>query len=240
MHPTDFEILALLHGEQVPEEVRTHLESCPMCALRRDSLLRHEATQSALLRELDFPVPAVSAEMIRRRAISRRRVYRIAASIGIFATLASTAMALPGMPVWNWLRGREQLHQEPITPARAPIAAPHRSAAADGIAITPAGALLIELRHPQSSGQIRIVRTDLPVASLRAAGGRVDYRVAPGRVTLENREPAARYEISLPRTLRRATVLVGGQVFWQLDQNSRSAGPDTLILDLSPKSGRVP
>lgn len=239
MHPTDFEILALLHGEQVPAEVHTHLASCPICALRRNTLLRGEATQNALVRELDLPVPAVPAELIRHRAIARRRVYRMAASIGILAILASTAMALPGMPVWNWLRG-DRPDPALINPTRVPIARHRPAATADGIAITPNDVLVIELRHSQSSGQIRIIRTDAPVASLRAAGGRVDYRIAPGRVTLENRQPAERYEISLPRTLRRVTLLVGGQVFWQLDQSSASAGPDTLILDLTPKSGEAP
>ena len=62
--------------------------------------------------------------------------------------------------------------------------------------------VIIALREPQSAGEIHVVwQTGAPAVSVRAIGGDVGYTVRTGRVQVENRRPALRYEIILPPTI---------------------------------------
>ena len=241
MHPTDFDLLALLHGEPVwsgDDEARRHLDTCVVCVGRLESLRREEMEQRTLVKALDVPLPPVTAAMIRGRAIASRRNFRMAASIGALMTLASAAAALPGSPVRGWIRNL--LSQGVVAPAL-PAASPSPArAATDGIEWPAIGAWVIELRHPQATGQIRIVRTDSSIAMARAIGGDVGFQVGSGRVVLDNRRPADRYEISLPRNLIRASVLVGGRLLVRLRAPDSASRADTLTFDLSVHPGRAP
>ncbi len=240
MHPTDSDLLAMLHGElrePAADQVRLHVEVCSGCASRRDAIAREEADRALLLRTLDFPVPPISAAIIRTRAQARRRLIRAAASIGVLTTLVSAAAAMPGSPVRTWLE--KVLAPAPSQPAPA-APGPAEGPAADGVEVAAEGALVIELRHPQAAGQFQIAATDRATATARAIGGDVGYRVGPGRVTLDNRTPAARYEITIPRTLANVTVLVGGRILWRIGADPPPARFDTLTFDLSLHQGRLP
>lgn len=240
MHPTDEDLLALLHGElrgPAADQVRLHLDACPACASRRDAIGREEMERDLLLRALDFPVPPISAAIIRTRASARRRLARAAASIGVLTTLATAAAAMPGSPVRTWL----EKVLAPAPPQPAPAARrPAEGAAADGVEVAAEGALVIELRRSQAAGQFRIAVTDRATVTARAVGGDVGYRVGPGRVTLDNRVPATRYDITLPRTLANVTVLVGGRILWRIGTDHPAVPFDTLTFDLSLHQGRVP
>lgn len=241
MHQTDGDLLALLHGEPVwpgEDAARGHLEACRLCAGRLESLRREETEQRTLLRVLDVPVPAVTAATIRRRAAARRRSVRIAASLGALMTLASAAAALPGSPVRGWMR---DLLAPNVSAPRLPAARPPTvRPATDGVEFSAIGTLVIELRFPQVTGQIRIVRTGSEVAAARAIGGDVGFQVGSGRVTLVNRRPAERYELSLPRSLAQASVLVGGRLLVRLRARDSAPRADTLTFDLSRHPGRAP
>lgn len=241
MHQTDCDLLGLLHGEPVwpgADEARRHLETCLFCAGRLESLRHEEREQRTILKVLDMPVPAVTAATIRGRAVARRRSFRVAASIGALVTLASAAAALPGSPVRGWIRN---LLTPSVGASRLPAARPSAGRpATEGIEFTAVGTLVIELRFPQVTGQIRIVRTGSEVAVARAIGGDVGFQVGSGRVILENRRPAERYEFSLPRNLAQASVLVGGRLLVRLRARDSASRADTLTFDLSRHPGRAP
>lgn len=241
MHPIDTDLLALMRGEPVwlgADEAGRHIDACLLCARRLESLRREETGQRTILMQLDFPLPPVTAATIRRRAIVRRRTFRMAASIGALVTLASAAMALPGSPVRGWIRNvMAPVVAAPALPAGRPSAA---RPATDGVEFPAVGALVIELRYPQTSGQIRIVRTDSTIAVARAIGGDVGFRVGSGRLILDNRRPAERYEISLPRNLTQTSVLVGGRLVVRLRASDPVRRPDTLTFNLSLHPGRTP
>ena len=242
MHPIDTDLLALLHAEPVwlgAEAARRHIDACPLCTRRAESLRREETEQRTRLLQLGFPLPPVTAAMIVRRATVRRRNFRLAASIGALATLASAAMALPGSPMRAWMRAS---FLAPVAIARVSPAgsSPAAQPAATGIEFRAAGTLVIELRVPQASGQIRIIRSDSAIAVARAIGGAVRFRVGSGRLMLDNRVAADRYEFSLPRNLTQMSVLVGGRLLVRLTSRDAAPRTDTLTFDLSLHPGGVP
>jgi hypothetical protein len=94
--------------------------------------------------------------------------------------------------------------------------------------------VIIALREPQRAGEIHVVwHTGAPAVSVRAIGGDVGYTVRTGRVLVENRQPALRYEITLPPTLPAVTLMVGDKVVWRstkLVDGGRARQPVTLDL----------
>jgi hypothetical protein len=94
--------------------------------------------------------------------------------------------------------------------------------------------VIIALRHPQNTGEVHLVwESGAPAVSVRAIGGEVGYTVRTGKVLVENRRPAIRYEIVLPLTVPAMTLLMGNQVLWQSTNpagGNRSFQPITLDL----------
>lgn len=231
MHPTDFDLLAEIHGEEVlagADNIRLHVEGCLICFERRHALAREESEQRRLLRALDVSPPVIQVGLIRRRARVRRNRVRIAASIGTLITVASAAAAIPGSPVRHWLQRRSA-----PAPAASGIPLPKPDLPADGVQVSVTGSLVIMLGTPQHAGQIRIVRTGLAIATVRATGGDVGYRVGSGRINLDNRLPAERFDITIPRSLERFALLVGGRVLLRIDPRHPANASDTLLIDLA-------
>jgi hypothetical protein len=94
--------------------------------------------------------------------------------------------------------------------------------------------LIIALREPQSAGEIHVIwQTGAPAVSVQAIGGNVGYTVRTGRVLVENRVPAMRYEITLPPAIPGVTLMVGDKVVWQSTKQAdagRSHQPMTFDL----------
>lgn len=240
MHPTDFDLLADIHGETLEPGAATirHVEECRICLERRHLLDREESEQRRLLGVLDVQAPLIPVGAIRRRAAVRRSRVRVAASIGVFVTVASAAAAMPGSPVREWLRGR----WAPVStaPALPKAAIPKRNSSTDGVQVAASGSLVIMLGTPQDSGQIRIVRTDLTIATVRSIGGDVGYRVGPGRINLDNRLPAEWYDITIPRGLERFALLSGGRVLLRIDPRHLAGLSDTVTIEFSRRTGKAP
>ena len=96
------------------------------------------------------------------------------------------------------------------------------------------------LGTPQHTGQVRIVRTDLATATVRALGGDVGYRVGPGRINLDNRQPAERYDITIPRSLQQFALLAGGRVLLRIDPHHPPGVSDTVTIEFSRHGGTAP
>jgi hypothetical protein len=98
-------------------------------------------------------------------------------------------------------------------------------------------ALSIAFAQPEEGGTLIIALADRASASLRAFGGAVAYQVAEGKIVIDNRRPAGRYELEVPNALERLTVLLGTKVVLNSDVAAlRTAGGDTVSL--SSKAGR--
>ena len=241
MHPTEFDLLAQLHGEAGQPgsgTIRRHVEECLICLELRQSLGREESEQRRLLRALDVPTPLILVDRFRRRAHVRRPRVRIAASIGVLVALASAAAAIPGSPVRDWLRGRPA--SAATGPALFKAALRKPSPFADGVQVGAAGSLVVLLGTPQDTGKIRILRTDLATATVRAVGGDVGYRVSAARIHIDNRLPAERYDITIPRSLERFALLAGGRVVLRIDPRHPAGFSDSLTITFARHGGTTP
>jgi hypothetical protein len=233
VHPTDSELLALVHQEPSLDRPasQAHLASCEPCQLRYRALAQEDGQIASLLTLLDAPVPTVPVAGITRRARPARSRSVAAAAAAILIAASAAATVIPGAPFHQFFRSVVGKPTLPTRPALRPAPAP-----ADTAGVTVAGntEVIIALRHPQNTGEIHLVwRPGAPSVSVRAIGGEVGYTVRTGKVLVENRRPAIRYEIVLPLTVPAMTLLMGNQVLWQSTHpagGNRSRQPITLDL----------
>jgi hypothetical protein len=234
-HPTDSELLALVHHErpvEQPAALRAHLASCEPCQLRYRTLAQQDGAIASLLTLLDTPVPAVTVAGITQRArLGRqaRSVAAAAAAILIAATAAATV--IPGAPFHFFFRDLVGKPTAQTRPALRPAPAPADTA---GVTVPADTDVTIAFLYPQTSGEIYLSRpSEAGAVTVRAVGGQVGYTVRPGRVTVKNQPPAARYEITIPRSIPAARLTVGDKVLWQSTraaQSDRLRGPITFDL----------
>ncbi|HEY0351345.1 MAG TPA: hypothetical protein VGC48_04435 [Gemmatimonadales bacterium] len=226
-HPTDSELLALVHHERSvdqPGALRAHLATCEACQLRYRTLAQQDGSIASLLTLLDAPVPTATPAGIARKARLGRRTRSVAAAAAaILVAATAAATVIPGTPFHSFFRdliGKPSLQTRPaLRPAPAP-------ADTAGVTVPADTDVTIAFLYPQTSGQIRLSRpSDAVAVTVRAVGGQVGYMVRPGRVTVRNQPPAARYEITIPYSIPAARLTVGDQVLWQ---SARAAPSDRL------------
>lgn len=189
-----------------------------------------EAALSALLRSIDHRPPAVGADAVMRR-VRRRRTTRSAlltacalVSIATIATAASPGTALNG-----FVRGLMGLAPASATRLPRPVAgsaAASSAAAARGIAFVPGERATIVFRAGQSSGELHVRVDDVTSVRLTqtSEGGETRLELTPDGVVVGNEGEAASYSLVLPRTLARATVLMGGRTVVTLSPAGLTCG----------------
>ncbi len=234
MHPSDATLLALIHGELAEgtrAETEEHVASCGICAAQLAELRDGDAIVAGLLSTLDHPVPR-RVPMVLTRAPGLSRI-AIAASIALLVAGAAAA-AVPGTPVHRWLQEHlsAPVRQEISRPA-APAASSSAEQAASGVEVAPAGGLTVSFREPEPAGTLIVATADRSNVSLRALLGAVAYQVGTGRIVVDNRGVAGRYQLEIPNSLERLTVLVGSQViFRSTGGRIAGAGRDTISLSI--------
>lgn len=242
MHPTDDELLADLHGEtpEMPGRHVNHVAECAECRTRLDALTREDAAQAALLRALDLPVPRVTAATVRKlafRRFPRPGLVAAAAALTLITAAAAAAAAMPGSPLRSWFvkeaRAPQTLHTLPITPT--PVDSGRANApAAVGVQVIPGDDFTIELKRPQTTGLVLVNYADQPFIAAQAFGGVVAYHLQTAKLVLDNQTPADRYEITLPRRLLRARVVVAGHTVFQTNPHAGVPGHDSITISLTP------
>jgi anti-sigma factor RsiW len=238
VHPSEATLLILLHGEldrDLMAEAREHVASCAVCAAKLAELREADATVAGLLDSLDHPVPGRLPPAVTRAPRLVRSA--LAASITLLAAGVAAA-AVPGTPIHRWVQ--EQLghtsHRGSERPGPAPataLPAPASEQAASGIEVPAIGGLTISFARPEEGGALVVVPSGRSNVSLRAFGGGVAYQVSAGRIGVDNRRPAGRYQLEVPTRLERLTVLIGKQVvFRSQGERSGRAGRDTIPLSI--------
>src|SRR5262245_59624898 len=168
----------LLDGElPSPAEAaaRGHIALCEDCGRRVAEATREEDEVSVLLRAVDDPRPAVSADAVAARASAHGWSWgRWAAVLLIALGLAGGAYALPGSPlpalvqaVVAWIGGGPGPSHEPSPPP--PAEAP--DAGVGGIAVAPGEALSILFTAAQAEGTARVSLSDGAEVVVRAPIG---------------------------------------------------------------------
>ena len=219
MHLDAEQVQRLLHGELAPQAAaaaRTHLDACPDCLTSVRAAEQEESEVMDLLRELDHPVPRVSATDIVARSREHRlgrRWSRLAAAIMLALVGAGAAYALPGSPVPGMLRraverlsGREQ-RVAPAPEARAP----GNDDISQGIAVAPGARFVIAFAARQPDGVAIVSLADSADVTVRANGGEATFASELDRLSIGNEGSSAVFRIHIPRSAPRVEILVGGR-----------------------------
>lgn len=217
MHLDAEQVQRLLHDELAPStaaQARAHLDGCRECLTRVSDAEREESEVLELLRQMDHPVPRVTAESIVARSRARgsgQRWSRWAAGIVLALVSAGAAYALPGSPVpafvrraVEWVSGRER-------PAPPTEVSPPNEVIEQGIAVAPGARFVIAFAAPQSDGLAIISLADSANVTVKASGGEATFASEIDRLAIGNRGSTAVFRIQIPRDAPRVEIVVGGQ-----------------------------
>src|SRR6185312_9850562 len=157
VHPTDSELLALVHGESSTggRATQTHLASCAECQLRYRTLALQDGEIASLLTLLDTAAPIVSlASITHRGRLGRRRRSVTAAAAAIFIAATAAATVIPGAPLHRYFHRMAVQPGRPAQPTPRPAPAPVDTA---GVTLAADTDVIIALREPQAAGKIHLV-----------------------------------------------------------------------------------
>jgi hypothetical protein len=214
VHPDEEQLQRLLHGELSPgteRGLRDHLAECAECRDRLVAAKRDESEIFALLRQVDHPLPRVSAEAVAARALGGRVEWaRWAAGILLLLGMAGAAYALPGSPVRSWVRSLvlwvSSSKQQPAAPSQPQLPAER----AAGIAALPGPSFVIVFESPEPGGQARVSLTSGEQVTVRAPLGAANFTSAADRLVIDNQGIGATYDIEIPRAAPRVEIRVAG------------------------------
>ncbi len=215
MHLDEERLQRLLHGELVPRAAstaRAHVADCVECRTRVAAAEQQEDEVRALLRHLDHPVRHVDARAVAQKARLRApRRERWAAGVVLALGLGGAAYALPGspLPAWieavvHWVGGGTE--PAPATPVPSPEPGPVPEPTLAGIAVVPAGDLLISFG--MAHGQARVTLIDGDEVVVRAPAGAATFTSHVDRLVIDNVDPKATIDIAIPRAAPRVEIRV--------------------------------
>jgi hypothetical protein len=166
---------------------------------------------TGLLARLDHPMPHVSVSMIIAKAVARRRApatgtrLRWAAAIALMVGATGLALAAPGSPLRRWVTsvadgiGVARSHAPP------PSITPQRPTA--GIALSPAGRLIVILSATRSDAVARISLGGGAELEARAPSGAATFTTGPDRLLVELGGAGDTLTLTIPRSAARVEVL---------------------------------
>lgn len=212
MHLDEETLQRLLHGELAgPGEsrARSHLASCRECVRRLEEAAREEDRIFGLLEELDHALPATGPESILPAGPAPERWRsRIAAGIAFLLVVGGIAVAVPGSPVREWVRGALRGDQPPASVE----AGPTGEESVAGVSVDPGESIEVAFEESQERGRILVRLVRAPELQVRIHGPSPGIRVHPDRIVVANAGSAASYEILVPESAPRMRVRVGPRV----------------------------
>lgn len=238
MHLDEETLQRLLHGELAgPGEsrARTHLASCRECARRLEEAAREEERIFGLLETLDHAPPATGPESILAGGPAPERWRsRIAAGVAFLLVVGGIAVAVPGSPVRDWVRGA--LRGEP-PPAAVEADRPGEESVA-GVSVDPGELIEVAFEESQERGRILVRLVRAPELQVRIHGGSPGIRVHSDRIVVANAGSAASYEILVPESAPRVRVRVGARVLFEKEDEEARApttrSEEGWVLPLRP------
>ncbi len=213
MHMNDERLQRLIDDELASAEkdaALQHVASCADCRRRVEDGTREKDRVHELLRSLDAPAPAVTADAIVRRAeaeepgraeiatASRSRAtwLRRAAGFAIVIGIAGAAYAIPGSPVRGWIHDvTRKLVGRPETPAPAP-----GRTGVSGVAVAPGDRLSILIEPGALGAEVRIDLTDGSDVQVHGPAGAAAYTSSAGYLLIRGRDSSAVFDVQIPRS----------------------------------------
>ncbi len=231
-HLDDGALVRFLDGEAGGRSgVEAHLAACPACTERLAVLRRRSVNLGILLARGDFAVPAPPAaaapvdELAARRAARRAppRPWLQAAAVAMLLVSAGLFAA----PVRGWVRGLVSAsEQAAVRPAPAPRPrAAEPAPAGTRIQFTPRGPeLTVDVAHPQAGGALLLEAGPGTTASAEVRGP-AELLVLPSGLRIAN-DPssAAEYRVTVPASVRRVRVRVGGGAPTTVESDALAGG----------------
>ena len=220
-HVEDGDLMRLLDTECSDTEdrmLRMHLAACKDCKGRHDRIARLSHRFSALLFELEEPVPGQITQVTEsRKAKTRttakpwwsRRVLRVAAVVTLILTGAAVVS-----PVRAWVIDalRSILGADASTPAQ-------QQTPGSLVSFVPSGGeFLVEFLETQATGVLRVYVDTTDAASARMIGQAAGegFLVQSAGLTIRNTNASeVSYELRLSRTCSSFEVRIAGAVVWQ-------------------------
>jgi hypothetical protein len=240
MHLEDEQIQRLLHGElsrPVETSVREHVTGCTRCRDLVGEAEREETAVFALLRSIDHPAPRIDAGAVASRARVRHVGWiRWAAGALLTLGLASAAYATPGSPVPGWVEAIARWVAGDSAPEPDPGAGGggDGEAAVAGVAVVPGREFVILFTSRQAEGEARVSITDGASVLVRTLTGAATFTSDADRLVIDNRGPAATFEIQIPRTAPLVEIRVDGKRMFLKEgarvTAERSADPQGLYI----------
>jgi hypothetical protein len=206
MHLDVEQVERLVAGELTANEAgpaRAHVAACTACGARVEAARSADAIVSDLLRHIDRAPPRVSAQSIMSPP-SRSRSGWGARAAGILALLgvAAAAYALPGSPVRKWLVGERAASANPVAAAPEVVS---------GIAVEPGRNLVIAFARTQAAGEVHVVLSDSAVVAVSSRSEAAAFSSEEGRLAVDNHDPAATFDVMIPRAAARVEIRVGNR-----------------------------
>ena len=245
-HIEDGDLMRLLDTECSEEEdrmFRIHLAACRNCRQRHDRIARLANRFSAMLFELEEPVPGPTTPVPQARKPETptqpqpwwsRKALRVAAVVALI--LAGAATVTP-LRAWVIEAFRSILGAD----TRAP---PVEQTTGSLVSFVPTGGeFLVEFLEAQASGVLRVYVDTTNVASARMIGVEAGegFLVQRSGLTIRNSSASRMsYEVHLPRTCESLEVRVAGTVVWQYEvkAGTRLQGPWEVDLRGDRQDGR--
>lgn len=219
---SDAELVRYIDGELEGEErarVEDAVASDPQLAARLDTLRRRQQRLQSMLTRTDPPVPdrraavlanVPSATSSRTAPAGSQWLLRAAAVILVLAGIVSLVP-----PLRAWIV--DQLVRVTAPDPAAPPPPPPLSDVPDTVGVEFSHSFQnfdFELVNAQRAGSIRIIVADVETvqAEIRTRTGREEFfRIPEGLRIVNAPGTVADYEITLPSTIRRVRVVVGGR-----------------------------
>jgi hypothetical protein len=242
MHLDDERIERLRHGElteSAASAAREHLAGCGDCRVRAVETAREQDEVVALLRAVDHPVPALTAEAVAslaRRHDERRpaggplrravRPVRWAAAILLVLGAAGVALARPASPMRAWLESAVAWLRD-TTPAR-PV--PRQAAAPESAGISaPAGRALVLVFSAPPGSLARVSLVDGGEVVIRAPAGAATFTSESERLLVEDRGAPDTFAVEIPRDARRVEIRAGARRLLVVEHGRVSAAGTAVV-----------
>jgi len=223
MHPSDGALRALLDGAAGLEDeahLAAHLGRCERCRGLAATLKEQRMLVSALLEELDAPVPSRSVAAIVRRAQRRQRrrwqLIAVAASLLVVAVGNATVRTHLLQDVVRWFLPSSPAVSTPAPQVPSTVATPE---APTVIALEPTDDLQIEFAAVQPEGELLITLGAANRVTMTATDP-VPYTLSRYAITVDNAGARASYNVALPERSERAAIRVAGRLVFSKQRSA--------------------
>lgn len=230
MHLDEEQIQRFLHDEldaRSKETLSRHVVGCESCARLVADAEREERAIFDLLGRVDHPAPLVDAASFAPKRTALAVWGRRAAGVVVVAALAGAAYAIPGSPLPALLQQFvESINGDDSPPPSEGLSVPP-GRATSGISVPAAPRFAIYFVVEEPEGVVAVSLTDEPNIVVRALGGAATFTTDVDRLTIDNRDSAADYEIEIPRDAPFVAASIGRRQILLKDGDAFATGLPT-------------